>query len=276
MNPPKKTNMKSLQDAYRLQTLIWSARHWNLVREFSLCWFKLRDQRSILGLLWSFLNPLIMSAIMYFLFKSRMDRAKEGANYFLYILIGSVAWNYFATSIQSSLGVLVRKAYMMRNVIFPKEILVFSQIGVFLIQHILELTVVFLFIVLHKIGFSIHIIGLPFIILIEGILIIGITMILACVCVYAHDAEHIWAVFARMGLFMVPIFYYTDSLSPQFRWIVIYNPLTQIISFYRDILLYHRWPPLIPLALTTLLALLIFAGAYKFFKFMEPHMVERA
>jgi len=253
----------------------FTTRYWSLVKQFSICWFKLRDQRSILGLLWSFLNPLAMTAILYFLFKSRMNMEGD-PNYFLYILIGSVAWNYFATSIQGSLGVLVRKAYMMRNLVFPKEILVFSQIGVFMIQHMLELAVVFIFLAFHRVGFSVYLLALPIVILIEGILVVGITLMLSCLCVYARDTEHIWSVFARMALFMVPIFYKIESLSPQFRWLVAYNPLTQIIGFYRDILLYQRLPQLWILLLTSSFSLLCFWAGYRFFKFMEPRMVERA
>ena len=266
--------MKNRQKSV-FNNLTTTLRYWYLAKEFSLSWFKLRDQRSILGLFWSFLNPLAMSAILFFLFKSRMNM-EDDPDYFLYILIGSVAWNYFATTIQGSLGVLVRKAYMMRNVVFPKEILVFSQVGVFVIHHILELSVVFLFITFHHAGFSHHLLVLPAVILIEGILILGITLFITCLCIYARDIDHIWAVLTRMGIFLVPIFYKVETLSPQFRWLVAYNPLTQIIEIYRDILLYQRWPDWNIFFATGGFAILVFWAGYRFFKFMEPRMVERA
>jgi len=246
----------------------------NLAREFSISWFKLRDQRTVLGLFWSFLNPLIMTSILYFLFRSRIGLGKE-RTYFLYILIGTVSWNFFSISVQAGLSVLLSRADMVRNVFFPKEILIFSQIGVYVIQHLFEILVVFIFIILAKVGFSLHILLLPFIILIEGIIIAGLSLILSCICIYARDMEYIWSVFARMGFFLVPIFYKTSSLSPQFRWIVLLNPMTQIINFYRDVLLYHRFPNLISFTLVFLFSIALLISGYKIFKGFEPRIVER-
>ncbi len=253
---------------------IFKRRYLNLIREFSTSWFKLRDQRTILGLFWSFLNPLIMTAILYFLFKSRMS-VDGDRGYFLYILIGTVSWNFFVVSTQQGLAVLLRRANMVRNVVFPKEILVFSQIGTYIIQHIFEILVVFLFIIIGKIGFSLHLLLLPVIILMVSCIIAGLSLMLSCVCVYARDLEYIWSVFARMGFFLVPVFYKVSSLSPQFRWVVVINPMTQIINFYRDILLYHRFPNLFAFILMLLFSFIFLISGYKFFKLYEPKIVER-
>lgn len=164
---------------------------------------------------------------------------------------------------------------MVRNVVFPKAILVFSQVGTHVIQHAFELLVVIIFIFIFGIGISPLIILFPIIIIVECLLITGVALFLACLSTFARDIEHIWSVINRMAFFLVPIFYKTESLSPQFRLIVVINPVTQIIIFYRDIFLYHKIPSLVALTLTALFSMLICFGGYKFFKHFEFKIVEK-
>jgi len=246
----------------------------NLIKEFSVSWFKLRDQRAVLGLLWSFLNPLIMTTILYFLFKSRLQLDND-RTYFLYILIGSVAWNFFSITIEEGTRSITGRAHMVRNVVFPKAILVFSQVGSTVIQHAFELLVVIIFIFIFGVGLSPLIFLFPIVIMIECALITGISLFLACLNTFARDIEHIWTVVNRMLFFLVPIFYKAESLSPQFRWIVTINPMTQIINFYRDIFLYQRFPSLKAICFTTFFSLCICFLGYKFFKHYEYKIVEK-
>ncbi|MDP2923121.1 MAG: ABC transporter permease [Candidatus Omnitrophota bacterium] len=247
----------------------------NLIKQFTISWFKLRDQRTILGFFWSFLNPLIMTAILYFLFKTRIGE-EYTENYFLYILIGTVSWNFFAICVQANTRVLLDRALMVRNVVFPKEILIFSNVGVYIIQHFFEILVVFVFIIFTGVGFSAHVVILPLIVAIEAVLIASISLILSCICVYARDIEHIWTVIARMGFFLVPIFYKISSLSKQFRWIVMINPMSQVINFYRDVLIYHKIPNLTIFATMLIFSFVFLAVSYKLFKSFEPKIVEKA
>ena len=242
----------------------------NLVKEFTLSWFKLVDQRTLMGAFWGFLNPLIMTSILYFLFKGTRD-----FNYFLYILIGIISWNFFCGAIQANHNVLLARADMLKNVIFPKEILIFSQSGVFICQHILEILAVSVFLIFGKVGFSIHLIFLPLIILIEFLLILGASLILSCVCVYARDMVYIWSIYARMGFFLVPIFYEISSLGSNFKLIVVLNPMTHIIGFYRDILLYHKTPNLFMLLGLIVLSCMFIVAGYKFFKLFEAKVAEK-
>lgn len=246
----------------------------NLTKEFSLAWFKSRDQRSVLGFFWSFLNPLIMTAILFFLFKSRMGFGPE-SNYFLYILIGTVIWNFFTAATSEGLASILERPGLVKNTTFPKEILVFSSIGTFLIQHIFELLTVSFFMVVLGVRFSMQIILLPFIIGIEVLLITGVSLILSCLYVYAFDLRHIWRVITRMAFFVTPVFYKTSEISPQFRWLVSINPMSQIMIFSRDVLLYHRIPSFLNLILVFIFCALVLIAGYKVFKHYEYKIVEK-
>jgi len=253
---------------------LFGSRYINLVKELSIAWFKIKDQRSILGFLWSFLNPLIMAAILFFLFRSRMS-AGLSSNYFLYILIGTVTWNFFVMATSSGLTSIVNSPDMVRNVSFPREILVLSSVGTFIIQHIFELLAVFILIAVSGLGFSKYAMLLPVILIAEILFITGLSLFLSCICVYAQDMRHIWNVLTRMGFFVVPIFYSVSDISLRFRMAVALNPMSQIIIFLRDILLYHRLPSILSLSLVFAFSLLMLIVGYKFFKYYEHKIAEK-
>lgn len=253
---------------------LFDKRYVNLTKELSIAWFKIKDQRSVLGFLWSFLNPLMMAAILFFLFRSRMSVGSE-SHYFLYILIGTVTWNFFVMATIAGLTSIVNSPDMVRNVAFPREILTLSAVGAFIVQHAFELLAVFVLIAVSGVGFSAHLVILPVILAAEILFIIGISLFLSCLCVYALDMRHIWNVLTRMGFFVVPVFYSISDISLTFRGVVAVNPMSQIIIFLRDILLYHRMPVLLNLTLVLIFSLLTSIAGYKFFKYYEYRMAER-
>ena len=246
----------------------------SLVSAFSRAWFKGRDQGTLLGFTWSFLNPLIMTGRLFFLFQDKVNFEVKG-NYFLYILIGTVTWNFFGITVQRGQQVLLERVYLVRNFVFPKELLVFSEIGVYCIQHLCELCIVFGFAAFNQIGFSVHIVMVPFILGVEVIIIAGAALVLSCLSVYARDIQHIWSVFVRMGFFLTPIFYEPSSVSDTFRWVVALNPMTYVIGFLRDAILYHRFPAMGAFFAVVSFSLIFVCAAYRFFKFFEPRVVER-
>jgi len=246
----------------------------NLVKEFSVADFKARDQRSALGFLWSFINPMIMSTILFFLFRERLGEDKL-AHYFYYILIGNVTWNFFSLSTAVATVTLVLKEPIVKNFTFPKETLIFSAIGTFLIQHSFELLAVFVFAVILGIGFSMHILLLPFILFSEILLIAGLSLFLACLRVYIKDIDYIWTVITRMGFFVVPVFYELSAISEKFRWLIAINPMTQIMIFLRDILLYHRNPSFLSLGVISIFNLAVLILGYRFFKRHQYKIAER-
>jgi len=252
---------------------LFDKRYINLIKELSMAWFKIRDQRSVMGVLWSFLNPLLMTAILFFLFKSRLSTGSP-ENYFLYILIGTVTWNFFVMATSAGLVAIVNSPDMVKNVAFPKEILTLSAVGIFIIQHIFELAVVFILLAILRIGFSVQLIFLPVILVIQILLVAGLSLFLSSMCVFAFDMRHIWNVLTRMGFFVVPIFYSISSISPRFKWVIAMNPMSQIIIFLRDVLLYHRTPSLLNMALVFIFSLFVLISGYKFFKYYEDRMTE--
>lgn len=246
--------------------------YWNLLKTFSYYWFKLSDQRMLLGFLWSFLNPLITALILYLIFKKSFG--SQNYSYFLYILIGSVSWNFLSSSVQSALPVLINRGGMIKNVPFPKEILISAKIGVFLLRHALEIILIVILVALTQ-NLSWHMVFLPLIFLLEAAVALAISLILALANVYMRDIEYIWAVLVRVGFFLVPIFYRLEDLPRNFRHIVYLNPFTQILIFYRDVLVGHHAPNPVNLISVIAFSTVFLAISLLIFRNFEHNMAER-
>ena len=212
----------------------------NLVTGFSKAWFELKDQRSILGFLWSFLNPLLMSSVLYLVFSQRMEGV--GGDYFLFILSGTVIWNFFISSTQGATNSLVYRAEMVRNMAFPKEIIVLATIGTFIIQFFFEVLVLLILVYALNGSISHYVLIFPIIFILELLLVLAVSLFLSSICVFARDLDHVWNLLTRIGFFLAPIFYSLDDISGWMRVVVEHNPISQIIVMGRQTLLEESLP----------------------------------
>jgi len=253
--------------------ILFSKKNFELTKEFSFAWFKATDRRKILGFLWNFLNPLIITLILLFLFQKNFGLNKS--EYFLYILIGTLAWNNLSSTIQSSITVLTWRREMVKNIVFPKETLVLARVGTQLISHFIGLLIVFIFLAIFQTKVGINLLYFPAVFLLEILLIIGLSLIFAFISVYISDMEYIWAALVRMGFFLVPIFYELKDLPPNLKNLVAINPLTQIMIFYRNCLIYNQAPNAVNFVIILLFTLSLFGLGIFLFRRYEQHLAER-
>ncbi|HOW58721.1 MAG TPA: ABC transporter permease [Candidatus Omnitrophota bacterium] len=253
---------------------LFSKKNFNLLKEFTIAKFKRKDQATFFGFLWSFFSPLIMTNILFFLFKNQIGQAFN-INFFLYILIGAVNWNFFVVATGFGITAIFSNGMMVKNVAFPKELVIFSDLLVYTIEYFLELALIFLFMFFTGNGISWHVIFLLPLIFMEILLIAGAMFFLSCIYViYARDLNHVWNMATRMLFFLVPVFYPLSMVPPNMKWFVLANPMTQIIIFSRDVLLYHRVPTLSHFMIIFCLCAVFFMMGYSFFKRHEFKMVE--
>ena len=100
--------------------------HWNLLRELTVAQIKLKDQSTILGFLWSFLNPLLLLLVIFIMFSTRFGDQTE--HYALYVLIGIVHYTHFANSTAAALPIFSNMRQLATQTVFPKSLLVISII----------------------------------------------------------------------------------------------------------------------------------------------------
>lgn len=245
----------------------------NLIRELTLCEFKLRDQSTFFGFLWTLLNPALMFIVLYALFVKWMGN--HVPSFPLYLLVGVVQWNYFVKGTTGGMMCVVQKATLINNFIFPKEVLVFSSVFTNLLIHLLEVAVMLIFLLALKAPLNMGWILLPFMVVLETLLILGVSFFLARLAVEYRDVSRIWEIVTMTGFFVTPIFFPIEIMSPSRQYVIMLSPMARLIKETRSFIVYGQWPDWHNIFLLLLVSAALLFWGYKYFKKGEPHFAEK-
>ena len=227
---------------------------------------------SFLGILWSFVNPLLSSLVYAIVFPFILKTTQE--NYLTFLIIGIIPWNIFITTIMQGTSCILINAGIIKKVYFPREILPISVATSGLVNFLISLIVIFLFIIFSGIGFSWYILLLPFVILVQYLFSLGLIFFSSAINVYVRDAEYLINFILSMLFYATPIIYSSSLFPEKFQFILELNPMTQIITCYRDILLYKCPPHFKRLGVVFIVSLLLVWLGHKFFKKLEKGFAE--
>lgn len=195
---------------------------------------------SFLGVLWSFINPLLMTLVYAIVFPFILKNSQD--NYVTFIVIAILPWNWFTTVISQGTFCMIANSDIIKKVYFPREILPISTATSGLVNYIISIPIIFIFLLVSGIGLNWNILWLPLIAITQYILTIGIIMITSAINVYIRDAEYIINFFITMLFYATPVLYSTTLFPEKYRWILYLNPMTIIINSYRDIFYYKQMP----------------------------------
>ena len=225
-----------------------------------------------LGILWSYLNPLLMLVVYSFVFSIIMRVQIE--NYSMYLFTALIPWNFFVISIsQGSLSV-ISNGSILKKVYFPREIVPIASVTANTVNFMISCLIIFFFLAVTGVGFSIYILFLPLIILIQYILLLGIVFFVSSMTVYARDLEHIISVILMAGIYATPIFYTMEMVPDKFKKFIALNPMTHIINSYRDVMFYKRMPNMKLIGIMFVVSTIILILGYSYFKKTEKSFVE--
>lgn len=230
---------------------------------------------SVLGVLWSFINPLLQVLVYAIIFPHLLGRT--GQNYVVYLVTGIIPWTYFSNVINDCVGCIKNNSGIIQKVYFPRVILPVSCACSGFINFMISCMIILVFCLLYGIGISWQIILVPLIALIEGILALGLGMALGAMDAYVQDLQYITNFILMMAFYASPIVYQMDLLSSgsTLSKMILINPVTQIIMAYRDVFLYHRIPDLKILGLVFVFAGIVFLIGYLIFKKLEKGFAEQ-
>lgn len=232
---------------------------------------------SFLGVLWSFLNPLLQVVVYWIVFPFIMGRAGTADNYLCYLVTGIIPWTFFTSVVNAGTVSMITNAGIIKKVYFPREILLISQALSGIINFFISCIIVVIFCVGTGAGISYHLILLPVIAVIEMLLSLGVIFILSAVEVYVQDIEYVVGFLLNMGFYATPILYQMSVLDGAgiLQRIISLNPFTVLIEGYRDIFMYHQWPDASGLFFVFVLALLVLVAGYCIFKKLEKGFAEK-
>lgn len=197
--------------------------------------FKTKYKRSVLGVLWSFLNPLLTMAVQFIVFSTLFK--SDIPNFAVYLLIGIVFFNFFSESTSMGLMSIVGNSSLITKVYIPKYIFPVSRVLSSAINLLLAMIPLFIVVLLTGVRFTLAILILPFSLACTIIFCIGMSLILSSAMVYFRDMQFLWGVINMLWMYATPIFY-PESILPQNLMILFkMNPMYHFIRFTRAIIL---------------------------------------
>lgn len=211
---------------------------------------------SFLGVLWTFMNPLLMTLVYAIVFPYLM-RGAQYEHYTTFLVIGILAWNWFGTCISQGTYTILGNGGIIKKVYFPREILPISVVTSGLINYLITLIIIAFFLIFSGIGFNIYMLWLPLIIITQYILTLGIIFITGAINVYARDLEYLIGFLIQMLFYATPIIYTIDIFGNSFvAKIIKLNPMTSIINSYRNVLYWGEAPEIKSLIIVLMVSII--------------------
>lgn len=230
---------------------------------------------SFLGVLWSFINPLLQVLVYAIVFPYMMR--DTGDDYIIYLVTGILPWTFFQTVINECVISVKKNSGIIKKVYFPRVILPLSSAISGLINFFISCLIILFFCLIFKVGFSWHFLYAIPLAIIECVLALGIGLALGAVDAYVQDLEYIVNFILTMAFYGSPIVYQMSLFESNtlFLKIIQLNPMTKIIMGYRDAFLYHVTPPLTDFIYVSVIACIVLVLGYMIFKKLEKGFAEQ-
>ena len=197
--------------------------------------FKKKYKRTILGMGWSLLSPLLMLLVMKLVFTQFFGRTTP--HYTTYLFCGNLVFSYFKESTSQGMSSLMSNAGFFTKVNIPKYLFLFSKNIQTLINFCLTLCIFFIFCILDHITFTWKFILLLYPICCLVLFNIGVGLVLSALFVFFRDIQYLWSVFTQLLMYMSAIFYTIDKYSPEVQNLFLLNPVYLFIRYFRKIVI---------------------------------------
>lgn len=256
--------MKQLKELYAYREMIFS-----LVRRD----LKGRYKGSALGFLWTFLNPLLQLVVYTMVFSVILKSGIE--KYYLFLFVALVPWIFFSTSITGGASCIWSQKEMVKKIYFPREILPIAFVTSQFVNMLLSFIVIFCALLLGGIRLNpVACLCLPVVMLIEYVLALSIALLTSALTVYFRDLEYILGIVAMAWQFLSPVMYSVDQVPEQVMLVFEINPMTSILTAYREILYYGRVPEFGTMLHAVVLGAILFVVAVFSFNRLKKHFAE--
>lgn len=254
----KRTRVSMKENAFLFQQLI--------SRDFMR-----RYRRSVLGIVWSLLSPLMQLAVMMFVFSRFFGAGMD--HYTIYLFAGNITWGFFNESTTQGMFSLMSNAGVLSKINVPKYLFLLSQNVSATLNYVITIVIFFLFCIIDGVTFTPKMLMLwyPFVCLV--IMCVGIGMVLSALFVFFSDIQYLYGIFLTLLSYVSAIFYSIDGFSPLIQRLFLLNPLYANINYWRIVVLHGQIPSLAYHGLLAFYAALFLGiGAY-FYKHFNHRFV---
>ena len=204
--------------------------------------FKVKYKRSVLGVLWSILYPLLTMSVLALVFTNIFKADIPGVSYLVYLLSGLVIFNFFSEATNLAMSSVVANFSLINKVYIPKYIFPLSKILFVGINFLLTLIPLYIMIIITGTSITVYHLLLPFMFIFMLMFIIGFGLILSTIAVFLRDMFYIYGIIITLWMYLTPIMYPINLIPAKFLFIFKLNPLYHFINFGREIILYGNMP----------------------------------
>ena len=230
-------------------------------------------KNSFLGVLWSFLNPLLQIVVYAIIFSLILKNKQE--HYAIFLCCGLIPWTYFSIAVNKSAFTIIENGNIIKKVYFPREIIPISVVSAETINFLISTLIILAFVLLGGMGISKYILFYPIILLVQYLIILSVSFIISSICVYFRDLQHFIGIILQLLFYAAPIVYSQDAIPANYQWILKFNPMTYIINSYRQIFYYQSMIDLKSVAVLFVFGILSCFLGYKIFERLQKGFAEQ-
>lgn len=231
-----------------------------------------RYKQSLLGVIWTFLNPLLQLAVYAFIFPLILKTTQP--YYVIFVCVGLIPWTFFTATISQSTWAVVGNANIVKKVYFPREILPISIVTSNMVNFLISTIIIITFCLIYGLGITKYLIFYPLILIIQYIFQLGISFIFSAITVYFRDLEHFVQIAIMLLFYATPIVYAGDTIPEAFSFIIELNPMAHIINAYRDIFYNQTMPDFMSLAIVFVFSIILLIVGYFIFEKLQKGFAE--
>lgn len=206
-------------------------RYRDLLRQLVARNIKTRYKRSVLGILWTLLNPLLMMTVLTLVFSHVFKF--QALNYPVYALCGLVLWNFFAQTTTGAMSELLWGGSLMNRIYIPRAIFAATALGTGLVNLVLSLIPLLLLMLVLGAPFRAVILFLPVPILLTALFALGVALFLSTLSVYFSDVVEMYQIVLMAWMYLTPIIYPKEALPAKYHWLLNFNPFYHLLEVFR-------------------------------------------
>jgi len=249
----------------------WLWQYRRLIWRLTINDLKVKYNNTVLGFIWSLLNPILTMVVLYVIF---INFRHLEQNYALYLLTGIITYRFFTQGTNTTMNTIQSKASIISNYAIPRQIFVLEKALSAFISFFLEFLVLIPLVMIVSGILSWYAILFPLIHIIYLLLIFGIGLILAAVYPYFRDIGEIWGVVTQLGFFACPIIYPISMIPESILPYYMLNPLAQLIIIYRQIIIYGELPGLFEIGYVVLVGVALLIIGTLVFNRLQKRFIE--
>lgn len=251
--------IRNLRELYQYRALLWAL----TLREL-----KARYRASVLGFLWTFLNPTLTMIVYVVVFGFIMRNSEERFPFFLFC--GLLPWLFFSSSVMAGTSAVSDRRDLLTKVRFPAQVLPATVVFTNLLNFLLSLPLLLLLGAYYAWWPSWHVVFVVPVLLVQTLFTLAVTYVLSALNVAFRDLQHIVGNVVQMLFFLTPVLWSTETQlkdHPELRAAVVYgNPLASLMTAWRDIFYSHRVPepwPLLTVAVASVVLMWFAARVFE-------------